>query len=308
MKHIQPFLLVAIWSLFYSFAVNAEGEGDAGGIEAEDSTPENIMMRESSPLLGYQPITVAGQEIEATYLEEKIGQRHGAIVLLHDQNEQLESHGVITPLRHHLPQYGWSTLTIALDYPFEPKILLSPTQDGSDVTEQSDNESKSAEKVSNDVQPDPDEVKETDEKAIDPLPPISNQQRIEAVIAFLQAKGIDKIIFVAHGAGGLVAIELLDILTRPISALILIGTQKLDTDKVFETFNFPVLDLYGNKDKPAIVEAVKHRKAVMTRTGNKHYEIRELVGADHVFYGVEAQLVTTVRGWLRKRFVAPVNN
>ena len=93
--------------------------------DAVETKSKTSMRRQTSPVVGYQALSVAGQAIDATYLEETFGERHGAIVFFHDQGEQFESPGVITPLRHQLAEYGWSTLTLSLDLPFEPKVMLS---------------------------------------------------------------------------------------------------------------------------------------------------------------------------------------
>lgn len=272
----------------------------------EDSTAEAEMTKtqidkssgivsQSSPIKGYQPLTVAGQEIEATYLEETLGERYGAIVFLHDHARELEDQGVVTPLRHQMPQYGWSTLTLALNYPFEPAILLSPTVE--DASEAGSAEPATEEKEGDDEQQD---------KLL--LPPISNIQRLDAAIAFLRAKEIDRIIYVGHGTGGNLAVELLDTETTPIQALILVGTPKLKMNEVFKTFKHPILDLYGDNDLDGVAEAVQQRKVIMKRTGNGQYAIREISGADHFFTGLETILVNSLRGWLRSTFLNDKKN
>lgn len=41
----------------------------------------------------------------------------------------------------------------------------------------------------------------------------------------------------------------------------------------------------------------------MKKAGNDNYEIREILGADHVFYGLKPMLESTIRSWLYKHFV-----
>ncbi|MFW5447182.1 MAG: DUF3530 family protein, partial [Methylophagaceae bacterium] len=209
--------------------------------------------------------------------------------------EELEDQGVVTPLRHKMPQYGWSTLTVALDYPFEPAILLSTTVEN--VSEAGSAEPAAEEKEGDD---------DKQEKA--PLPPVSNIQRLDAAIAFLQTKEIDRIIYVGHGAGGDLAVELLDTETTPIQALILVGTPTLKMNEVFKTFKHPVLDLYGDNDLEGVAEAVRQRKVIMKRTGNSQYVAREVAGADHLFTGLQSTLVNSLRGWLKVTFIDEKKN
>lgn len=300
MKSIRIVILALLACLAFPATVLAvdgtvEEAPDKMLSEMDLSSAISGIVSQSSPIAGYQPLTVAGQEIAATYLEETLGERHGAIIFLHDQGEKLEGNGVITPLRHQMPQYGWSTLTLALDYPFEPAILLSATVENV-------SEAESAEPVVDEKEA------ETDKEEKAPLPPISNVQRLDAAIAFLQEKQIDRIIYVGHGAGGNLAVELLDTETTPIQALILVGTPSLKMNDVFKTFQHPILDLYGDNGLEGVAEAVQQRKVIMKRTGNDQYVAREVAGADHFFTGLQTTLVNSLRGWLKVTFIDENNN
>ncbi|NQZ53970.1 MAG: alpha/beta fold hydrolase [Piscirickettsiaceae bacterium] len=280
MKQMKMILLGLVMSVLPLSAV-AEGD-DAMMSETKDSQ----MLRVINIVPGYQALTVAGQEINATYLEETLGERHGAIVLLHDQGEQFESQGVITPLRHQMPQYGWSTLSLALDFPSETNILLSSSvEQGKDESTSPPKEGVSA---------------ESDQQS---LPTISNQQRVEAAIALLQAKDIKRIVFIGHGMGGSLAVELLENIDTPIAALILVGTANLTMTEEFKTFDQPIFDIYGDNDFVGVEQAVKNRKTMMKRSGNRQYLIRKIDGADHVFSGLQTILVNTIRGWLTTTFL-----
>jgi dienelactone hydrolase len=279
-------------------------------VESEFPAPDHSILRQEGMPKGYQPLTVAGQEIDATYLEETRGEYYGVIVFLHDQGDQFENR-VISPLRQTFPEYGWSTLTLALDYPFEPKIYLSSPED---ETSDKKADEKDSEKT---AEPKPAEPEKKEEKAVDnaaeektkleaELPPVSNTARIQAALEFVQKKDIERIIFVGHGAGGELAIELLDKLTTEVSALILIGTSQLETDQVFETLTFPILDIIGSNEHDDVKPAAIHRKKLMKQAGNSSYALREVKGADHVFYGLLPQLTLTLRSWLNKHFVENV--
>ncbi|NOQ82214.1 MAG: DUF3530 family protein [Methylophaga sp.] len=299
MIRFQTIWLSLVFIVFLPLSLLAADEDkqteDTEVVAAESASR---MLRQISTVTGYQPLTVAGQEIEATYLEETLGERYGAIVFLHDQGEQFESQGVVTPLRHALPEYGWSTLTLALDYPFEANILLSPVDELTDAETDDSNQANNDEETSS-------EAKTTD---IQPLPPISNQQRIEAAVEFLQAKDVQRIIFIGHGVGGDMAIELLDSITTPISALILVGATAFPENDVFNEFNFPVFDVYGSNDLDIVPTAVKHRATLMKRNSNTRYESRRVIGADHVFSGLQPTLTAIISAWLRKKFIKQDDN
>jgi len=283
------------------FAVIAADEDGAPVMEevkVEDSG--NIMLRQINAVKGFQPLTVAGEEINAAYIEETLGERHGAIILLHDKGEQFESQGVVTPLRHSLPKYGWSTLTLAFDYPYEAKILLSLDDDSEKQAEGSE-----ADQIEKETP-----IEETAATADEttPLPAIPNQDRIQAALAFLQAKNVKRIVFLGHGAGGDIAIELLDTIKTPVSALILVGATAWPENDVFHAFRFPILDIYGANDLAAVPDAIQHRKILMKKIDNKQYQVRRIEGADHIFLGLDATLTATVSGWLRKKFVEQADN
>ncbi len=302
MGRLYKYCLLASVIMFSPMMLMA-AEGEEEPLETEvGSTVDTAsrMIRQTSKVRGYQPLTVVGQEIDAAYIEETLGVRHGAIILLHDKGEKFESHGVITPLRHSLPEYGWSTLTLSFHYPFEPNILLSSQQEDSseEPTDLVD------EQVATDA---PEDELEVEAEGV-VLPPISNQERIQAALAFLQAKDIKRILFLGHGAGGDLAIELLDTIKTPVSALILIGSTAMPENEVFDRFNFPIFDIYGTSDLAGVPAAIKHRKVAMKRVNNSRYQVRRIVGADHVFSGLEVTLTATINGWLRTTFVEQADN
>ena len=322
MQRFQTILLSLLMLVFLPLSAIAADKADptlndTAPVDAALATKENdnIMIRQIQPIIGFEPLTVAGQPIDATFLEETLGESHGAIVFFHDQGENLESRGVVTPLRHEMLQYGWSTLSLTLNYPFTPNILLAigPEMDASTAISPAPiPKDKAAPTTQTNPSTNTDLAKTDDAKKDKTtlLTPISNTQRIEAAIAFLQAKGIKRIIFLGHGSGGMIAIDELTTLTTPISALILVGTPALINSDEFKKFNQPILDIYGDQDLDGVSAAVMDRKVVMKRTDNIRYTAREITGANHVFYGLEPVLIATVRGWLHATFVKQekVNN
>ncbi|NOQ93022.1 MAG: DUF3530 family protein [Methylophaga sp.] len=301
MKQFKTVWLSIIFLGLLPSLVWAEGEETLPAtVDDSASDDSHQMLRQTNEVKGYQSLSVAGQDIDSAYLEETLGEQYGAIVLIHDQGEQFESQGVITPLRHALLEYGWSTLSLSFDYPYEPNILLSMSED---MLEEQD--SSTAMPAEADVD---DAAVVNSESDAASLPPVSNQERIQAALAFLQAKGIERIVFIGHGAGGDMAIELLDTIKTPVSALILVGSTAHPKNDIFNAFNFPVFDVYGSNDLDRVPAAVQHRKIAMKRIGNTRYQSRRIVGADHLFSGLQATLTATVSGWLRTKFVEQADN
>jgi len=285
---------------FMAFAADEEKQSDVKTaddktVASEPATSDHSMLRQEGVPKGFQPLTVAGQEIDAAYLEETLGDNHGVIVFLHDQGEQFDNR-VIGPLRQAFPDYGWSTLTLAFDYPYKAKIYLATDE----VKEQEDEKAVETEKVAAEKTQTATEDKIEEKQT---LPPVANIARMEAALEFVKNKEFERIIFVGHGAGGNLAIELLDKLTTEVSALVIIGTSQLDSDQVFETLKFPILDIIGSNDHDDVKPAAMHRKKLMKQAGNNYYDLREVTGADHVFYGLQPQLNITLRSWLNKYFV-----
>jgi len=262
----------------------AEQQADADAPTQDSTQVDARMLRQASPVLGYQMLSVAGQNIDAAYIEETFGVRHGAIVLFHDQGAQFESPGVITPLRHQLADSGWSTLTVALDLPAEPKVMLSTTlqTEGANVDEQAT------------------------ENATNTLPPVPNRQRVEAALAFLEAKSVERVLFLGQGQGGHLAIDMLATKTFPIAGLMMIGVSELERNDVFTTLDIPILEVYGSQDLDGVEKAIKHRKALMKGELEADHSIREVMGASHDYYGLEPMLITTVRSWLNATYIQRV--
>lgn len=321
MEQLQYILFATILSFLLAQTTWAAEEGKTIEDMAIEEMPasEGIMMRQTSTVKGYQAIDVAGQTIDASYIEETLGERYGVIVLLHDIGDQFDSTGVITSLRHYLPEYGWSTLTLSLDYPLEVNIFL--IEDDEKSAEESDvanTEDKlpSSETTSTDEKSDTPSQSEVDKTESDSkqggdktvLPPVSNKQRIGAVMNFLQAKDVKRIVLIGHGLGGDLAIDLLETLTAPISGLVLIGAPSLVEGKISKEFEFPILDLYGDRDLDTVALAVKDRKTLMKRIVNQFYQARRITGADHQFLGLQPTLTATIKGWLRKQFVEQGDN
>jgi pimeloyl-ACP methyl ester carboxylesterase len=68
----------------------------------------------------------------------------------------------------------------------------------------------------------------------------------------------------------------------------------------FASLSIPVLDLYGERDYPAVHRLAPERLALMTKAANPYSQQIVAPGADHYFKGQADQLTTTIRDWLNR--------
>lgn len=119
--------------------------------------------------------------------------------------------------------------------------------------------------------------------------------RIAVAVKFLQDKGHKKIAVVSHSFGSRMTNVLLNQSAAPaIAAWVSIGIVGEYTKP--ETFKAPVLDLYGEKDFPEVLELAARRAAVI-RNIRGSAQIR-VAGADHFFNGMDKELVRSVKQFL----------
>jgi pimeloyl-ACP methyl ester carboxylesterase len=326
-RNIMLCLLFYVWAMPVSTAADEEAEQVENAEQSTEATEPAAQIdvaaerlkaekkRKQTLIKGYQPVDVAGQQIDATYLEDSLGEKYGAVVIFHDHGDSFVSKNVVDPVRHILPDYGWASFTFALDYPEQQNILLSEIANDA-ATETASEESTEAVKETEQVEaPAATESEEVDlaaniasdinekveeEKA---LPPVSNQERISSLLAFIQSQDFERIVFVGYGQGGNVAIETLSQLNVPVNALMLVNVGKLSDEQLFETFVFPIADIVGANVSNSIKKASKRRKVLMKRVENENYNIRQVLGANKQFLGMEKRLADVMRAWLYKQFL-----
>lgn len=188
----------------------------------------------------------------------------GAAIILHGSGVHPDWPDVVLPLRSELPASGWATLSIQMP------ILAN----------------------------------EADYKDYAPLF-AEVPARINAAIAFLQAKGYRNIVLVAHSLGSGMAASYLANGGQGINAFVAIGMSaqrdaepRMDNAAFLGKLSLPLLDLYGSQDLDSVRSSVQLRASAARKAGNKLYRQQEVVGANHFFQGVEADLVRIVKGWL----------
>jgi len=120
-------------------------------------------------------------------------------------------------------------------------------------------------------------------------------ERIAVSVKYLRGKGYKKIAIVSHSLGTRMTNVFLNQADAPsIDAWVAIGLSGEYTKP--EMFKAPVLDLYGEKDLPAVMEdAAKRANAIRNIRGSAQIRV---AGADHFFNGMDNELVRNVKLFL----------
>ncbi len=202
------------------------------------------------------------------YAEDTTGKPRGGVILLHGMGVHPDWAEVIAPLRTELPDFGWATLS----------IQMPVLGDDAGVVEYA--------------------------PLFDEVP-----ARIDAAVEFLRRKGFENITLVGHSLGTVMAVHYLAGDTAGagrIRAFVALGMSeghpedpRMDTVALLEKIEIPVLDLYGSQDHAAVQSATS-RAAAARRAGNDAYRQDEVPGANHVFLGLDTDLVRRVRSWLSR--------
>jgi hypothetical protein len=186
-----------------------------------------------------------------------------AAMILHGIGVHPDWPTVIYPLRTQLPILGWTTLSLQMP-----------------------------------VLPNEAEVKDY-LPLYDEVPP-----RIAAGIDYLQEQGIEEIVLIAHSLGASMGSYYLATAEQsPIKAFVSIGMSADGTgghsDEIghLQKIAIPILDVYGEKDLPAVVNSAAARKQA-GESGSDSYQQIMMPGADHFFEGKGNELAVTVAEWL----------
>lgn len=183
------------------------------------------------------------------------------IIVLHGTGYHPDYEKVVQPLRIALAQDGWHTLSIQLP-------LLASDAEYNDYVE---------------VYPE--------------VPP-----RLIAATEYLKQKGATNIGIVAHSQGATMACYYLAQTNNDIAALVAIGMSAQHTDKNINSaeslrkISIPVLDIFGSKDFPSVLETVDIRSQAASH--NSLYKQQEIEGAYHFFDIREDELIDAVSKWL----------
>ncbi len=201
-----------------------------------------------------------GHEFLSIYTEAEEESKR-AIIVVHGTGIHPNWDQVVKPVRVEMTTLGWNTLSIQMP------ILH--------------NEAEYAEYV--------------------PLYP-EVPPRLKAAEDFLLEAGMEEIVIVAHSQGATMSSYYLSRNPHRANAFVAIGmgaTQKdshVNSAKSLESIKIPVLDLYGSKDLPGVLDTVEKRAQAAAH--NKGYSQLVTDGADHFYEGYEAELIDSISNWL----------
>lgn len=294
-------------------AVDAvEGDAEEGGAEDGAAVVDKPqILRQDSVTQGYEPLAVGDQTIAAAYLSQTLGTPRGAVLLLHDINEHIDS-AAIGILRSELPSHGWNTLAIKIirfKEDNEPAVPAADTAEAQAEAEETteppaaETEDTPAESTEAGTPETPD-VTEATEPVEQAYTPITTAQRIDAALLKLQQEGHEHIVLIGQGAGGELALKTLKATAVPVSALIMINTDELASENNITDINIPVLEILGSRQKDSVQQAVLKRQVQMKTAQKTNYHLRQINGANHYFSSMPQQLTNQVHGWLYKQFFA----
>jgi pimeloyl-ACP methyl ester carboxylesterase len=114
-------------------------------------------------------------------------------------------------------------------------------------------------------------------------------ERLKAAVRFLHQRGLEKVAIVAHSLGARMTDYFVGHNEDPrIAAWVAIGLSGELTARQPS----PILDVYGEHDRPAVLASAGRRAAVL-RTVRRSAQV-EIAAADHFYTGREAELVKHV--------------
>ena len=198
---------------------------------------------------------------------EPDGNTKGAVIILHGRGFHPDWEETVFPLRTQLPQKGWRTLSLQMP------------------------------------------VLEKTAKYYDYVPIFEDAHpRIEAGINYLKEQGVNKIILFAHSCGAHMAMDWVRSqqgnINNKITAYIGAGMgatdykQKMKQPFPLADLDIPVLDIYGEKEYPAVIRMAPERLAMIKKAGNPKSKQIVVPGANHYFSGKGDELVGSVAEWL----------
>jgi len=120
--------------------------------------------------------------------------------------------------------------------------------------------------------------------------------RLAAAEAFLAARKVGPMVVIGHGFGATVATAFLAASSAMVGAVLISPT---DTSERFAKVRVPALEIYGELERKAVLDAVRAHRRIRRRAPVAEYRALALPGVGHDLGGVESGLlVRRVRGWL----------
>ena len=272
-KSVLKVLLISVLLVFSGMSLNVFAKTVAGKADLERE--KRMAVEVEDAVLDGEVIFLADKAndchefmaIDTETEDEATGAEKGAVIILHGRGFHPNWEDAIFPLRTQLPASGWRTL--ALQMP----------------------------------------VLEKSAKYYDYIPLFAQAApRIEAGIAYLKEQGVKKIVILAHSCGAHMAMDWVrnqkGTLDESVVGYIVVGMGATDyKQKMAEPFplanmKVPVLDIYGDKDYPAVLRMAEGRLAAIKKAAHAKSAQVIVPGADHYFKDKGDELVADVSKWL----------
>jgi len=199
------------------------------------------------------------------YTETAIKPAKGAVIILHGAGVHPDWPDLVNPLRVHLPEHGWSTLSLQMP------ILA--------------NEAKE-----DDYAPLFPEIAPRMNAAIAYLKAKGVKTFVVAGWSMGAAMGA---YYLAHNTN-----PVKGYVTLGTSGANFHTKGKRYFDSLPMLNKLPILDIYGSEDLDSVLKTEKERADIARKSGNTHYTQVKVAGANHYFQGKGNELVQEVSRWL----------
>jgi hypothetical protein len=219
-------------------------------------------------ILDGEPIELAvGEHSFMGIFTEAEDEAKGSVLILHGRGYHPDWVNVVQPLRVGLTQQGWNTLSIQMP-------VLEKTAKYNDYV-----------------------------KIFAAAIP-----RIQAALNYIQENAPGPVVMVAHSCGFHMAQHWVhkegDAAVNQLAAFVGIGMGATDYKQpmvepfALDKMPIPVLDLYAEKDFPAVLRMAPERAAMLKKVGNAKSQQKVVAGAEHYFTDMGDELTEAVAEWL----------
>jgi len=255
--------LVTSLLFFLPLAMQASNTAEEGRIQAE--------IRKQLKQGEIAELDADGQQFIGIYQKSALPVTLGGVIILHGLGQNPDSPSVIRPLRNRLTRSGWDTLALQMPVPsMHSSGHLFP------------------------------EI-----EAIYPALASEAIARINAAVQFFENRENTNLAIVGHGLGANMAVSYLtNDPAKKFQALVSISMNHYHPANFTQSLSqltLPVIDIYGSRDiKPVISGADSRKSAIVVDAANSYYRQSMIEGANHYYTGLEPELVSTVRAWLKK--------
>jgi len=241
-------------------------------------------------VIGYSPLSMGESSLPATLIPEQLGKPYGKLLILHDSDGGIASSGLVETLRLSLPESGWTTMTIALEYPDSPQLYLVEKATETNSTDEPPTASDTG------MEAEQDDVPGSAEEEADSA---DNNSRVSAALAYLNAQQPGPVVILAIGEAVPLAISAASQQGEDKAQIWIAADVSLtETPELGPLLDITAQDV-GHKNRVA-----GSRDVLMRQADNQAYSQRRFIGAGHDFNGFELQVLSTVRAWLQKQFAA----